>query len=284
MTSSSATPSELSRRQSVEEAGQSNLNLPSNSNFDRSKERLKVTLEGIEDRFVGFEKILEDGSQRRKTNDDQKYQELRERIIHLEKALNVEIKRRVEANTQLQQATERMANEMLTRTQNKLFKKIEKLVTSFESLVRRCEALETSIQQSRGEVPTKIETDCLALKRTVSELWEVFQSRSRQDVDKEKQLNARIGEIEKATSLKLENERQAKAENLETLKRSLERFSRCDETTKVEFKEFIVSELNSLRSTLKMISETREQADDEIVEGINEYAAALEKAARGVVL
>lgn len=47
--------------------------------------------------------------------------------MRLEKAMNSEIKRRVEANRTLQRVAEQMANEMLERLQTRIAKQIEKL-------------------------------------------------------------------------------------------------------------------------------------------------------------
>lgn len=94
----------------------------------------------------------------------------------LEKALNAEIKRRVEANKTLQQITEQMANEVFERLQKKVHRRVEKLTVSemyrarlssslamaplqgiLDGLMSRGAALEHGIAQMKGEVPSKLQ-------------------------------------------------------------------------------------------------------------------------------
>ena len=51
-------------------------------------------------------------------------------MVAVEKTLNQEIKRRVDANKTLQQISEQMANEMLDRLQLRIVKYIESLTVS----------------------------------------------------------------------------------------------------------------------------------------------------------
>ena len=57
-------------------------------------------------------------------------QEIKDSIVAVEKTLNQEIKRRVDANKTLQQISEQMANEMLDRLQLRIVKYIESLTVS----------------------------------------------------------------------------------------------------------------------------------------------------------
>eukprot|EP01066_Platyproteum_vivax_P005182 Platyproteum_vivax@DN16602_c0_g1_i1.p1 len=282
-----STNSNVSRRDSMEEfqhtddGGYGNGNTPE---FPQNRARWKNALDGIEDRIVGFEHILEDGSFRRRCAEDQRLQELRDSVSQLEKTLNVEIKRRLDANKKLQQETENMANDMLTRTQQKFFARIENLVASFELLVKRCEGLETTMQQTRGEVPSKLETDCLALVRSVSELRNNFQVQSKQDAERERQGNSRVSELERCLTSKLESERAVREEHVDHVRRQFESFAKAEEVAETQFRQFFLTEIDSLRSTISSVGELREQADSEILDGINQYASTLEKVLRGAAM
>merc|ERR1711924_166494 len=86
------------------------------------------------------------------------------------KALNVEIKRRVEANKTVQEMTETLANNMLDRLQSKILARIEKLTASLDSLTTRCGALESGISAFKGELPTKLSVDTAALIKEIDSL------------------------------------------------------------------------------------------------------------------
>lgn len=132
---------------------------------DLKSDRLRMQLSTVDERFAGFKNSIADDSRKRKQVDEQRYQvnlspqgfhwfagtvlshaiphranytclrhlsrkEIKESILAVEKTLNQEIKRRVDANKALQQISEQMANEMLDRLQLRIVKYIESLTVS----------------------------------------------------------------------------------------------------------------------------------------------------------
>merc|ERR1711972_1077947 len=112
--------------------------------------------------------------------------------MKLEKAMNSEIRRRVDANQQVQSLTESLANDMLERLQSSIIVRIEKLASSIESLTLRCTALEKGIAQFRGELPSKLQVDTAALVKEISELRRHMELDRQARIEKDTQLLRRV--------------------------------------------------------------------------------------------
>merc|ERR1719158_2367616 len=93
--------------------------------------------------------------------------EAKECVMKLEKAMNCEIKRRVDANKQVHMLTEHLANDMLERLQSNILVRVEKLAISIESLTLRCTALEKAISTFKGELPSKLQVDTACLVKEI---------------------------------------------------------------------------------------------------------------------
>lgn len=79
------------------------------------REKLRNKLVDVGQRFIGFDKAVEEDTIKRRTNEVKRLKEAHEGANKLEKALNCEIKRRVDANKQVQGLTEHLANDMLDK-------------------------------------------------------------------------------------------------------------------------------------------------------------------------
>ncbi|CAE8588971.1 unnamed protein product, partial [Polarella glacialis] len=160
------------------------------------RERLRNKLVDVGQRFVGFDKVIEDDSVRRRLQEVKKFQAAQEGMARLEKALNTEIRKRVDTNKQVQALTEQLANDMLERLQKSLLVKIEKIGCSTEDLTRRCAVLEKGIATFRGSLPTKLQVDTAALVKEISELRRIMELDRKSRVDRDTGLLRRLAEME----------------------------------------------------------------------------------------
>merc|ERR1712151_108909 len=110
--------------------------------------------------------------------------------------MNSEIKRRVEANKQVQSLTESLANDMLQRLQSNILVRIEKLASSIETLTLRCTSLEKGISQFRGELPSKLQVDTAALVKEISELRRHMEADRKSRIERDTALLRRLAEME----------------------------------------------------------------------------------------
>ena len=89
------------------------------------------------ERFVGFDKTMEELSHMRKASDLTKFDNLQEDVMKLDRALQTEVRRRVDYSRTLQIVTENYANEMLERLQKRLMKQMEGIIVALDSLSAR---------------------------------------------------------------------------------------------------------------------------------------------------
>ncbi|CBZ52211.1 putative SF-assemblin [Neospora caninum Liverpool] len=244
-------------------------------------ERLRMQLSSVGERFIGFKTSIADDTRRRRMMEEQRFQEVKESIARLEKALNSEIKRRVEANRTLQRVAEQMANEMLERLQTRIAKQIEKLTISMDLLITRCEGLERNLAQMKGELPSKLAQETVALVSELMTLKEQFELEKKGSIDREQMLVKRLNELQYGLDARLEAEIALRQEQLNHLKKDVEQLVRGDESHE-QFRTFIVEELQAMKSGLALATQAREQSDDEIIHAINQYTTALQKGLRNI--
>merc|ERR550532_2098647 len=176
--------------------------LPGERAVDRDKLRNKLV--DVGQRFIGFDKVIESDTVKRRQIEMQKQSTAQEGLIKLEKAMNSEIKRRVDANKQVQALTEHMANDMLEKLQANIVVRIEKLAASIESLTLRCSALEKGIAQFRGELPSKLQVDTAALVKEITELRRHMDQDRKSRIERDTFLLRRLAELDTAESEQFE--------------------------------------------------------------------------------
>ncbi|CDJ47485.1 SF-assemblin, putative [Eimeria brunetti] len=208
-------------------------------------------------------------------------QEIKDSILAVEKTLNQEIKRRVDANKTLQQISEQMANEMLDRLQLRIVKYIESLTVSMDMLITRCESLEKGLAQMKGDLPSKLAQDFAALQREANALRQAFAAETKNKNECESLACKKLGELQLLVDSKFEAEIAVRQEQLNLIKREVERLVKGDEAHE-QFHAFIMEELMALKNGLALATQAREQSDDEIIQAINQYTTALQKGLRTI--
>lgn len=247
---------------------------------DANSARLRSELVGLGERFIGFDKVVEEDTLRRKAAEASRVVEVQEGLVKLEKALNAEIKRRVEANKTLQQITEQLANDMLDRVQKKVLRRMERLTVGIESLSTRCTTLERGLQQFKGELPSKLQVDTAALIREIAELKSAMEGDKKHRIERDTQYLKRIAEVEYGIDSKFESGFAVLEQQTQALKQEIANLSRTDDTSEEQFRAFILEEVSSLKNGLSLGTQARERTDDEIVQAINQYTNALHKGLR----
>mmetsp|Transcript_7793 Transcript_7793/g.17010 ORF Transcript_7793/g.17010 Transcript_7793/m.17010 type:complete len:291 (+) Transcript_7793:63-935(+) len=247
---------------------------------NEARDRLRNKLIDVGQRFVGFDKVIEGDTIKRKQQEVVKVSTAQEGLLKLEKALNSEIRRRVDANKQVQSLTETLANDMLERLQANILVRIEKLAASIESLTLRCTALEKGISQFRGELPSKLQVDTAALVKEIAEMRRQMDGDRKQRIERDTMLLRRVAEIESLEASQFDQANQQFLQNIEQLHNDVDRMNRSAElgdTRTEKFRSFILEEIAGMKNSLTVSAQTREQTDDEIVQAMNQYTNALQK-------
>lgn len=244
------------------------------------RDKLRNKLVDVGTRFIGFDKVIEEDTLKRRQQEVKKLAAAQEGLIKLERAMNNEIKRRVDANKQVQSLTEQLANDMLQRLQASIVVRIEKLAASIESLTLRCTALEKGIMQFRGELPSKLQVDTAALVKEISELRRQMEIDRQSRIERDTALLRRLAEMESVEATQFDQGAEILQNNFDQLKAEIDGLARTDEasdTRTEKFRAFMLEEIAGMKNTLTISSTARQQTDDEIVQAMNQYTNALQK-------
>eukprot|EP00933_Yihiella_yeosuensis_P071674 TRINITY_DN79908_c0_g1_i1.p1 TRINITY_DN79908_c0_g1~~TRINITY_DN79908_c0_g1_i1.p1 ORF type:complete len:327 (+),score=49.99 TRINITY_DN79908_c0_g1_i1:60-983(+) len=244
------------------------------------RERLRNKLVDVGQRFVGFEKVIEDDTLRRKMQEVKKFQAIQEGLGKLEKALNTEIRKRVDTNKQVQAMTENLANDMLERLQSQILIRVDKLSSSVEMLNSRVIVLEKGIAQFRGSLPTKLQVDTAALVKEISELRRQMENDRKSRIDRDTALLRRLTDMEAQEESFFQKGSKELLESYKDFKEDINIIARTQDVSDGKtdkFTAFILEEIASMKNTLAISSEARVSTDDKIVQAMNMYTNSLQK-------
>lgn len=247
---------------------------------DAETHKLRSKLVDVGQSFVGFDKVVEEDTVKRRNAEMMRIAAAQEGIGKLERAMNSEIKRRVDANKQLQMLTEHLANGMLDRLQSNILVRVEKLAGSAESLTLRTTALEKGIAQFKGELPSKLQVDTAALVKEISELRKQTELDRQGRIGRDTALLRRLAELESGNGTMFDRHVAALRRDWEACKAEIEGLARTDDGEKSsteKFRAFIMEEIAGMKASLAVAAQSREQTDDEIVEAMAKYTNALQK-------
>lgn len=248
------------------------------------RDRLRNKLVDVGQRFIGFDKAVEEDTLKRRSSEVVKMAEAHDIVAKLEKAMNCEIKRRVDANKQVHQLTEHLANDMLERLQSNILVKVEKLAISIESLTLRCTALEKAISQFKGELPSKLQVDTACLVKEISGLRKQAEGDRKSRIERDTSLLRRLAEMDSHEAAQLEHSFGEQMKVFTRTKNEIDGLARQAEMNKADadqrtdkFRSFILEEIAGMKNTLVTAAQSRAQTDDEVVQAMTQYTHALQK-------
>lgn len=251
--------------------------------MQQRSDALRGKLLSVGERFVGFDKVMEEETLRRRMLEEQRIAEIVDGVQNLERGVNNEIRRRVESNKSLQGMTERFANEMLDDLQRKMLNRMERLTCAVESLQMRCQTLEKGILQFKGELPSKLQMDTAALVNAITDLSTQMETNKKDRLERDQDFVRRVGEVEFKLDQKADNSFVSFDGEFSQLSQIIESVGQKNEADEEEFRAFILEELETLKNGLILAGQARERTDDEIVVAINQYTTALQKGLRKVM-
>lgn len=229
-------------------------------------------------KFDEFNELLNLDIVGRKNEEEESFNDVRNRIIRLERCIHTEIRRRVETTKGLQVLTENMANIMLEGLQKQILQRIAKIAEDLENLDYRCERLSANIRESKRTIPLKLQENTQYLERAISDLKLILRSQDSSFQERELQINRMIDTMKRTIETKLEKESANSKEHLGDLCQLID--TKMTNIQQSDFHEFITTEIDGLKEALQTASATREKSDDEIVQALNQYTSALQKSLR----
>lgn len=231
-------------------------------------------------RFNGFEKQMEEETRRRRESEDTKLHVMRETMAKLEKTLNSEIKRRVEANKALQSMFESQIATVQDKLEAVFVEKLNHLQQAVDELSDRMALVEKDFTMERDKYIRDLEEKNTLVAKDVNFLQDTFDQEKIQRGERDAQIQKRLAEHEYRTENRFEQERNARDHKYQSLREELQDAKRLRAKGDEKFQTFILEEVASLKNGLVLESESREQADDDIVQALNHYTKALQDALR----
>lgn len=242
-------------------------------------ERLRSQLLNLGERFIGFDKVVEAEAIKAKRVDGERNAIVLSRVSEAEKLVYAEIRARTEGNKQFQSEMELFCNTVLEKMQNRVARRIEKLLAEIEMMNTRCVTLERGQQQFRGELPSKLQVDTAALVKEMNTL----KTRLQEDVSvwraREEAVIRKIDVTMKNIFVTMEKADSVGSDLVGKAKNDLHRLSSNSKTKN----DIIISEISQIRQQIQLEEEHRKLADSEILTAINSYTGVLQKGLRQVV-
>lgn len=246
---------------------------------DGGKTKLRSQLLHLGERFIGFDKLLEAEARNAKRMDAKRTDLLLNTLNEFEKAVHNEIRSRAEANRQFQSDIELFSNTVFEKMQNRIAKRLERLLAELDTLETRCVTLERGQQQFRGEIPSKLLVDTAALVKEMNGL----KSRLEDDVKvwraREDALLRKIEGTVRNVVVDVEKFESTGNDTLAKIKHDMSRLARDGDIKRQTF----IDEISEVRQSVQLEEENRKYADAEIFTAVNSYSGVLQKSLHDVV-
>ena len=204
----------------------------------------------------------------------------RETLIKLEKTLNAEIKRRVEANKALQEMFEAQIITMQEKLETGFDERIEKVEEAVSGVSDRLALIERDFAIERDRYVRDIEDKNAMVARDVNGLQQAFENERVLRAEKEAVIIKRLTDLETKTDDKLDSHKVSTDSKLISVRSDMEEIHRMNCTGEDKFERFVLEELASLKNSVIIETQSRESADDDLVTALNQYTKALQDALR----
>lgn len=242
-------------------------------------DRLRGQLLNLGERFIGFDKLVEAESIKAKRLDSEKSELIVSRVYEAEKLVHSEIRARTEANRQFQSEIELFCNTVLEKMQNRVARRLEKILAQIEVMDTRCLTLERGQQQFRGELPSKLQVDTAALVKEMNGL----KTRLADDVaiwrTREDAMMRKIDSNMKQLFVLMEKGGSSGSQLLDKVTHDLKNVS----IQRKNKSDLLISEISRIRQDIQIAEESRKFADSEILNAINSYTGILQKGLQQVI-
>eukprot|EP00928_Gymnodinium_smaydae_P049219 TRINITY_DN33011_c0_g1_i1.p1 TRINITY_DN33011_c0_g1~~TRINITY_DN33011_c0_g1_i1.p1 ORF type:complete len:279 (-),score=105.87 TRINITY_DN33011_c0_g1_i1:73-837(-) len=245
---------------------------------DESNARNKLA--SIGERFAGFERQMDMEAANRKDVEETQLSALRDNITRLEKTLNAEIKRRVEANKALQGMFEAQMATVQDKLEAGLLDRLDQLHGSIATLNERVDTVEREFSQAREKYIQDVDDKSAMVTKDAQTLQVAFQSERADRKERETLIIAKLRDLDARTAERLDIETSLLEQKYGELREELD-VAVKDEDDK-RFQDYILEEMAALKNGLVVESQERESADDEIVKALSHYTLAVQDALRVV--
>merc|ERR1719161_2347312 len=193
------------------------------------RHQMQQKLGMLQQRFHGFEREMEMETRSRKTNDESKLGTIKDDMSKLERTLNSEIKRRVEANKALQGMFESQIATVQDKLEAVFVERLDRLQSRVDSLNDRMGVVEKDFSQSREKYIRDIEDKNQMVAKDVSSLQGTFRQEKVDRKEREQATALKLKDHEARTTAKFEQEDKIREQKYQALREELEESKRLRE-------------------------------------------------------
>lgn len=240
----------------------------------------QAKLGALREKFTGFQGQWEMETKHRMERHSNRLEEIKENMVKMEQTLNLEIKRRVEANKALHGMFESQIGTVQERLEAVFIDRLEKLQSDVDALGDRMTAVEHDFVATRDQYIQDIEDKNAVVAKDVNGMQNAFENERIDRKERELAISKKIGDHEARTQAAFESQANAREQRYQSLCAELDEIKRKRQKNDEKFQTFILEEVASLKNGLVAESHTREQADDDIVQALNHYTKCLQDALR----
>lgn len=238
----------------------------------------KMQLASLAERFSGFERQLDIETKARRDAEENHANALKDNIARLEKTLNSEIKRRVEANKALQGMFEAQMATVQDKLEAGLIDRLDQLHSAVNSLNDRVDSVEKDFSQAREQYIRDIEDKSSMVAKDAANLQVAFQNEWADRKERELLIIAKLRDLDARAAERLGNEQMICNDKFQELQEELSIAVKDDGDKR--FQDYVLEEMAAIKNGLVVETQTREQADDDIVNALNHYTKAIQDALR----
>ena len=194
--------------------------------------------------------------------------------------MNAEIKRRVEANKALQEMFEAQILSVQERLESGFEERLEKVEDAVTAVNDRLALIERDFAIERDRYVRDIEDKNGLVAKDVNALQGAFENERIVRAEKEAIMVKRLGDLESKADDKIEANRINLDNRLIQIRSEMEDIYRMSSSGEDKFEQFALEEVASLKNSLIIETQSRESADDDLVNALNHYTKALQDALR----
>ncbi|AFZ81052.1 hypothetical protein BEWA_004600 [Theileria equi strain WA] len=229
----------------------------------------------LNDKLAGFERQMElQAKQRRKLEESRLYN-INESLDKLQNAITLETKRRMETIKALNGIFESLIASVQTKVESLFMPKLDQLESVVQSLSDRIDNIQSNVGENESRFINIIESNCITLERNLSNVQKSFESEKIARQEREQHITKKLSEIEFETDLAIKEETDKMNATYQGLKNDTNELRRYIHDSTTELKSTIMDEIANLNNSLILESRAREDADDDIVQALHNYAKIL---------
>ncbi|SCP06102.1 SF-assemblin, putative [Plasmodium ovale] len=211
------------------------------------------------------------------------YEDIKIDILRIERNINIEVSKRIEENQNLQNVIENTANKMINNILNKITTKIENISNHLDNINTKCNDLENTVKEIKMNLPSKIQTDMLSLKREINDFHMMINKYIHNKKKRDNIIFSKIENINTYVHGKIHNEISFKEDDFIFLKNESMKLLNYDIDDDINFRNVFLDEIEDIKDALALTVKEREQSDDDIIQAMNKYTSVLQKALQSVI-